>query len=103
MSPTLISRSTVTARKEHPCSSCGPAHIEPGAQYVRETYVADGRMYTWKLCMPCWEITDEVNAVADDGTYPETYLDWALDNADDPVHGPQARGFLGRVGWEGGA
>ena len=101
--PTLLSSKTVTARKPHRCGSCSTVAVQPGDTYTRESYVYDGRAYTWVSCADCAALMPEVwdwAGMPDEGVGPDEYAEWALDHRDDPTHGEAARAFLIRTGSE---
>lgn len=103
----LISRKTVTARKSHRCRNCNATVIQPGSEYVRETYVYDGRIYDWVSCDPCEKLTPLVWEWwyrPDEGVGADEFLDWAHEHVDDPKHCDAAQAYLERFrGSEGGA
>lgn len=73
--------------------------IESGEQYMRETYVYEGHLYTWKTCAGCFALTNTVYSWCADpyeGVGPEQYLEWALENRELP----ESAEYLERLGWE---
>lgn len=95
--PQRLSDSMPKARKEHKCQACFIT-IHPGEVYSNETYVYEGRVYTWKTCIPCVLLCDTVyNWYAEDwGVGPEEYLEWSLENREVP----EAAAYLERFGYE---
>lgn len=98
-----ISSSTVTARKDHQCSTCSAVAIKAGDTYERYVNVSDGRIYTWRNCFGCAAIANEVwywAGCPDEGYDGETCLEWAREALDDPKWSERARGFIARYGAE---
>lgn len=82
MSAQQIRASRPTARKTHVCWVCGPGHIAPGDTYYATTNSHDGRIYTLKICDPCYELEGEAWGWAgetDDGYGPEDFIEWAME------------------------
>lgn len=105
--PTLLSSKLVTARKPHPCYTCGSGAVKPGESYRRETYVYDSRIYSWISCTLCDELMSEVYTWCgrpDEGVGGEDYIEWARVSVSNPEWGDRARAFLTRrlgEGWAG--
>lgn len=80
--PDLLKTKIPKARKIHWCDGCGGYTIPKGTVYRRDTYAFDGRVYDWKLCDPCVDITGLVfdDAIDPwDGITGEDYFAWAED------------------------
>lgn len=56
---TILNKSKPKARKRHRCTECRRI-IEPGETYLRETTVFDGKVETWKTCIDCKSIRDNL-------------------------------------------
>lgn len=94
---TFIAQSQPTARKVHVCETCY-AKIQPGEKYHRQADSIDGTVYTFKACMPCREMFDEVwrdfgGPYRDEGIGADDYAEWARDNA---ASHPWASAYLDR-------
>jgi hypothetical protein len=50
--------SSPKARKAHKCCECRES-IQPGERYQRVVGKWDGRLETYRFCVPCWEISGE--------------------------------------------
>lgn len=101
--PELLKRKTPIARKDHRCNGCGSLSIPMGFKYLRDTYAFDGRVYDWKLCDGCEDITPLVTDNAfdpDDGIGPEDYFTWADEArwSDDVNESRKAKAYLIRSG-----
>jgi len=49
---------TVKARTPHVCDECGET-IVPTQQYERASGLFDGEWSTWRICLPCCEVSAE--------------------------------------------
>ena len=98
--PQLLKSKTVTARKPHCCSGCTTSAVAVGDQYLRETYIYDGRVYDWVSCQECASLQMVVWDWAgrpDEGIGFDEYVEWAREAKGDPEHGEAARTYLARI------
>ena len=96
--PQRLSESIPKARKDHKCMCCYTI-IKVGEEYVREAYVYDNRVYTWKMCADCALIISDVHYWCGDndwGVGPEEFLEWGIENHELP----EAAAYLERIGYE---
>ncbi len=64
----LLSSKTPKARKAHKCEECG-RQIEPGENYVYETWLWEGDMSFGKTCLQCRAATHWLNIVCSGWVY----------------------------------
>lgn len=64
--PDLFQQNTVQARKVHRCCECGE-NIFKGDRYVRTVGVWDGKLETYKTCVDCDSLRDEMATTDSDG------------------------------------
>ena len=74
-----------TARKHYRCGLC-VAVIKPGDLYAYQTNIFDGRIYTWRDCLPCdrdgvIHYVDAWTGGYDEGVTAESAQEWAEDAA----------------------
>lgn len=96
--PQRLSDATPKARKEHQCRTCYST-IKVGEVYSNETYVWEGTVYTWKTCIDCALISNDVYhwcADPDDGITDRDYFEWAIENNELP----EAAAYLERLGYD---
>jgi hypothetical protein len=99
--PQLLSSKTVRARKAHGCQTCSAQAIAPGEIYARESYVFDGRAYTWIQCLECAALVGIVWEYAyypDEGIDRDDYYTWATETVEhaDTELGRLAAAYLER-------
>lgn len=57
--PEAYTQNTVRARKKHTCNECGSI-IQPGELYERFTGIWNGIPATFKTCIPCVNMRDDL-------------------------------------------
>lgn len=96
--PDRLSVKNQRARKSHTCNNCLTA-IQPGSEYLRETYINDGRIYDWLSCTECQKIADfvwEFSNQDDGGMSDQDFEEWALDAKFNPELREAALAYLQR-------
>jgi len=91
--PRLIAEKVVRARNAHACQTCFQTAVQPGEQYTRSTYAADGHVYNWVMCDACRNISAHVFKWIDydGGIGADEYDEWAYDTGWGADQDPQSQ------------
>lgn len=102
MMVTTLDESDRRARKVYYCGMCGRT-INPGDLHHTQTNVYDGRVYTWRDCLPCHQdevihyVHDWTGGYHDEGVDFEQAAEWAQETVAWPRRWWGPRGAKDRV------
>jgi hypothetical protein len=80
----VFNRKIRKARKEHTCCECGET-IDKGSTYEYVTMLYDGSWDTFKTCMPCFNLGDDIGCRLYGGLGEQFYELFGWNYTDDPA------------------